>query len=55
MTNGCRWAFKARFARVPYGWRESALAGKLLKKAVREINSVAPSRIALWQPKAVFR
>jgi hypothetical protein len=43
MTNGYRWAFKARFRARAYGWRGSALAGKRLKEAVREINSVAKS------------
>ena len=43
MTNGHRWAFKARFRARAYGWRGSALAGKRLKEAVREINSVAKS------------
>jgi hypothetical protein len=36
-------AFKARFRARAYGWRGSALAGKRLKEAVREINSVAKS------------
>ena len=43
MTNGYRWAFKARFRARAYGWRGSALAGKRLKEAVREINFVAKS------------
>jgi hypothetical protein len=43
MTNGHRWAFKARFRAHAYGWRGSSLASTRLKEAVREINSVAKS------------
>ena len=43
MTSGNRWAFKARFRARGYGWRGSALAGKRLNEAVREINSIAES------------
>jgi len=43
MTSGHRWAFKARFRAGAYGWRGSALAGKRLKEAVREIRAVAKS------------
>jgi hypothetical protein len=43
VTNDYRWAFKARFRARAYGWRGSALAGKRLKEAVREIVSVAKS------------
>ena len=43
MTNGRRWAFKARFRARAYGWHGSTLAIKRLKEAVREINSVAKS------------
>ena len=43
MTGGHHWAFRARFRARAYGWRGSALAGKRLNEAVREINSVARS------------
>jgi hypothetical protein len=43
MTSDHRWAFKARFRARAYGWHGSALAGKRLKEAVREIVSVAKS------------
>jgi hypothetical protein len=43
MTSGHRWAFKTRFRASAYGWHGSALAGKRLEEAVREINSVAKS------------
>src|SRR5216683_6265220 len=47
MTNGHRWAFKARFRAHAYGWRGSSLASTWLKEAVREINSVAKSDLVL--------
>jgi hypothetical protein len=43
MTSGYRWTFKARFRAGAYDWRGSALAGKRLKEAVREIRAIAKS------------